>query len=101
MKRLVVLTVLMTVVVGIPISILAKKDGSRGGAAQFCKANNNLGYEDLGQCVSIFRAHYGPGNSGPVGVCKEFVYNAPKAFYENYNSLDDCISHLRNGYVVE
>lgn len=102
MKRFAILTILLVFLLGIPLSTLAKggKEES-GSAAQFCTANNNLGYNSSGQCISVFRTMYGPGNSGPVAVCKELLNNAPETFYGNYNSVDDCVSHLRNGYIAE
>ncbi len=102
MKRFAILTILLVVFVGIPLSTLGKSGNDESGsAAQFCKANDNLGYSSLGQCINIFKTSYSPGNSGPVGVCKEFLNKDPEQFYDSYNNLDECVNFLRTGYVHE
>ncbi len=106
MKKLLILMILFAFVVGVPGSVLAKKkkdkeDIKLTSASQFCEANGNLGYSSLGDCIDIFLTTYGPGNSGPVGVCKEFLNKDPEQFYERYNNLDECVNFLRTGYVHE
>jgi len=106
MKKFVILTILIAFVIGVPASMLAKgKDKPTSiefmNAAQFCDANGNLGYGSFGQCMSIFRACYGPGNSGAICVCKQFQKGEPQQFYVQYNNLDECVNFIRTGYVYE
>jgi len=98
MKRLFALTMVLVFVVGIPFSVLAN-DGEYRNVSQFCTANDDLGYSSHGQCVSYLRACYGPGNSGPMCVCRDYLNSDPQGFYDMYNNLRACISHLRHGYV--
>ena len=105
MKKFVTLTILLAFVVVAPTSALAKKEATTKSlefmsAAQFCDANGNLG-GSFGDCMSIFRACYGPGNSGAVCVCKQFQKGEPQKFYVQYNNLDECVNFMRQGFVFE
>jgi len=106
MRKFVALAIVLAFVIVVPASTLAKgkktpKSIEFTSAAQFCDANGNLGYGSFGECMSIFRACYGPGNSGAVCVCKQFQTGEPQQFYVQYNNLDECVNFMRHGYVFE
>lgn len=95
MKKLIVLTVLLAFVVGSPVTVLANGSEIKN-ASQYCKANNDLGFSNHGKCVSLLMAQ-----DGPVKICKEMLNTNPGEFYETYNNLGGCISHIRLGYDPE
>jgi hypothetical protein len=98
MKKFLALAVMLAFVVAIPVSVLAKDDGDDN-AAQYCKANGNLGFNSQGRCVKFLAACDAPGNTGAICVCKGYLDNNPGAFYDRYNNVQDCVSFLQNGYV--
>ena len=100
MKRLIALMIMLTFVVGVPSAVFANGEDIKN-ASQWCTANDDLNLKNHGSCVSLVRACEGPGNTGPVCSCKEFLYRIPSAFYTEYNNLGECISHFQQGYVAE
>jgi len=100
MKRLSVLMVMLAFITMIPSAILAN-DVEYNNASQWCTANDDLTLQSHGKCVSLVRSCEGPGNTGPVCSCKEFQSLNPEDFYTEYNSLGECISHLRVGYIPD
>ena len=98
MKTLLVLTIMLVFLVGTTISVLAI-DGDYKNASQFCKANDDLDYSSHGQCVRFVMACYERGNTGPLCACRGFLAYDPTGFYDQYNNLGECVSHLRHGFV--
>jgi hypothetical protein len=66
MKKLIVLTVLLAFVVGVPVFALANGNGFKN-ASLFCKANDDLGTSH-GKCLKSLMA-----SDGPVKVCKDLL----------------------------
>ena len=95
MKKLIALTALLAFIVGTSVCVLANDDESTN-ASNFCKANEDLGYINHGQCVSVLMAP-----DGPVKTCKQLLNDDPEEFYDEYNNLGECISHTQDGYVSE
>ena len=98
MKTLLALMIMLTLAVCIPVPVLAN-DGDYKNASEWCMANDNLGYSSHGQCVRYVMACYGRGNTGPLCACRDYLNNNPVGFYEEYNNLGECVSHLRHGFV--
>lgn len=98
MKTSVAFIIMLVLVVGISGPVLAI-DGEYKNASQWCKANGDLGYSNHGQCVRFVRVCYEHGNNGPVCTCKAFLNSDPEAFYDEYNNLGECVSHIRFGFV--
>lgn len=105
MKKLIALLIVLTFVIWIPSSVLAKKDVDnqvdQQNASQYCKANNNMGYSSLGRCVRLYVACNEHGNTEAVCICKTYQEEDPPGFYTEYNNLGECISFQRDGYVHE
>lgn len=107
MKKLIALLIVLTFVIWIPGSVVAKKvvknQVEEQNAAQFCEANGNMGFNSLGRCVRVYMACNGPGNTGAVCLCRQLQNNNPQVFYNEsgFNNLDECINFQRNGYVFE
>ena len=99
MKKFIALLIVLTFVIGIPGAVVAKVDQEN--ANQFCKANNNMGYNNLGRCVRVYTACYRPGNMEAVCVCETYQSEDSTGFYTEYNNLAECISFQRDGYVHE
>ena len=99
MKRLTALIIMLIFVAVIPVAVFA--NDVQQNASQWCTANDDLGYKNHGTCVSIVKACEEPGNTGPVCSCKEYLNFDPTGFYNEYNSLDECVDHLRLGYIPE
>ena len=100
MKKSIALTIILAFIVGLPVAVLANYDGYQN-ASQWCTAKDDLGLRNHGACVSFLRACEGPGNTGPLCACRELLDSNPSGFYDGYNNLGECVSHLRDGYVVE
>ena len=85
MKRLIALLIVLAFVIWIPGSVVAKKDdnnqANQQNAAQYCKANDNLGYDSLGRCVRLVMACNGPGNTEAICTCRIFQDENPEGFY--------------------
>ena len=105
MKKFIALLIVLAFVIWIPGSVVAKKDvdhqADQQTAAQYCKANNNMGYNSLGRCVRVYMACNGPGNTEAVCICRTFQDESPTDFYTEYNNLGECINYQRHGYVFE
>jgi hypothetical protein len=99
MKRLIALVVVLVVVLGASFIAVANNDDYKN-ASQFCEANEDLGVSH-GKCVSTVNACFRDGNTGPVCICKFFLYALPDDFYTEFNNLGECISYIRHGYVFE
>ena len=80
MKKIIALLIVLTFVIGIPGAVVAKVDQEN--ASQFCKANDNMGYNNLGRCVRVYTACYGPGNTEAVCVCKTYQSEDSTGFYK-------------------
>ena len=93
MKKLIVLTILLAFVVGVPGTALA---GGNENVSQFCKANNDLGFSNHGKCVSSLM-----GPDGAAMICKQILNADPDEFYGDYNNLEGCINHIQLGYITE
>jgi hypothetical protein len=100
MKRLIILTTLFVFAFGMPCSISANFVEYQN-MSKFCEANNDLGYQSHGKCVSIMMACENFGDDGPLCSCKEFLNKDPAGFYEMYNNIGECINYLELGYVAE
>ncbi len=98
MKTSLAFIIMLVLVVGISVPVLAI-DGEYKNASQWCKANDDLGYRNHGQCVRSFTACYGRGNTGPLCACKDYLDSNPGGFHEEYNNLGECVSHLWHGFV--
>ena len=101
MKKSIGLLIALAFVIWIPGSVVAKKDVDQQNASQYCKANDNMGYNNLGRCVRVYMACNGPGNTEAVCICKTYQHEDPEGFYTEYNNLGECISFHRDGYVHE
>lgn len=100
MKRLIVFTMMMAFIFGVS-GVLFAGDGDIENASQWCTANDDLGYSNHGTCVKFIMSSKGPGDIGSVIACKELLDYSPQIFYDKYNNLTECVSHLQDGYVVE
>jgi hypothetical protein len=100
MKKVIVFTMLLSLVLVIPSAAFAN-DISAKDASAYCAANDNLGFKNQGQCVRHLRVCYGPGNTGPLCVCNGYLRDEPEGFYDMYNNIGHCISHLRRGVEPE
>lgn len=100
MKGLIALILLLAFVFGGSATILAKDD-DHPEALQWCEANENLGYKNIGRCVRAFMSCYAPGNTGAECACEDFLNGNPQEFYVEYNNMATCINHLRYGYAFE
>jgi hypothetical protein len=94
MKKMIVFIMLLSLVLVIPSAAFANNISPKEAAA-YCAANDNLGFQNQGQCVRYLRVCYGPGNTGPLCVCNGFLLERPQDFYDMYNNIGHCISHLR------
>ena len=105
MKKLIALLIVLTFVIWIPGSVVAKKDvenqAEQLNASQYCKANDNMGFNSLGRCVRLYMACNGPGNTEALCICRTFQNEEPTEFYTEYNNLGECINYQRHGYVFE
>ena len=105
MKKLIALLIVLAFVIWIPGSVVARKDVKnqveQQNAAQYCEANDNMGYDSLARCVRVYMACNGPGNTGAVCICRQYQDNDPKGFYDAFNNFDECINFQRHGYVFE
>lgn len=105
MKKLIALLIVLAFVIWIPGSVVAKKDVDnqvdQQNASQYCKANDNMGYNSLGRCVRVYMACNGPGNTEAVCICRTYQDEDPTGFYTEYNNLGECIGFQRDGYVHE
>jgi len=105
MKKLIGLLIVLAFVIWIPGSAVAEKDVDNQvdpqNAAQYCEANDNMGYNSLGRCVRVYMACHGPGNTEAVCICRTYQDENPTEFYDAYNNLGECISFQRDGYVHE
>jgi hypothetical protein len=98
MKISIILTLLLAFIIGLPPAILANYDGYQN-ASQWCTANDDLLLKNHGACVSYLRACKGPDDTGPMCACKELLDSNPDGFYAEYNNLNECVNHLKDGYV--
>jgi hypothetical protein len=100
MKKLILLTLLMAFIVGLPITTFAKNDAFIN-PSQWCTANDDLGLSSHGACVKYLMACKGPGDTGPLCGCRELLDFSPQGFYGEYNNLAECVNHLKYGYVFD
>jgi hypothetical protein len=98
MKTSVAFIIILLLIVGISLPVLAI-DGEYQNASQWCTANDDLDYGNHGQCVKSVMGYYTSGGTGALYACKDLHANNPKGFYDEYNNLNECISHLRHGFV--
>ncbi len=98
MKRTLAFTIILVLAVGIPVTVLAG-DPEYKNASSWCTANDDLGYSSHGQCVKFVIACCESGTTGALYACGGLLANNPKGFYDEYNNLDECISHLKDGFV--
>ena len=98
MKTLLVLMTILAIGVCIVGPVFAV-NGGFSDAWEWCKAHDNLGYKNTGMCVRYVVVCYGPGNTGPVCACEDYQNVDPVGFYDMYNNLGDCVSHLRHEVV--
>jgi hypothetical protein len=100
MKRLIALMIVLAFVAVVPSAVFANGVVYKN-ASQWCTANDDLQLKNHGTCVSLVKACEEQGNTGPVCSCKEFLNADPTGFYVEYNNLDECIDHLRLGYIPD
>jgi hypothetical protein len=100
MKKLIVLTIMVAFIAGLPSVVLAK-GGNIENVSQWCAAKKDLGFGNHGTCVSFVNACNGPGDIGSEIVCKELLEYSPEVFYTEYGNLTECVNHLSKGYVFE
>jgi hypothetical protein len=98
MKRLLAFTIMLVLAIVIPATVLAG-DAEYKNASPWCTANDDLGSSSHGQCVKFVIACYASGSTGALYACGDLLANNPKGFYDEYNNLDECVSHLRHGFV--
>ena len=98
MKIFITLMLLLACIFGGSGALLAKDDDYPE-ALQWCEANDNLGYKNVGRCTRAFMACNARGNTGAECVCKDFLNSEPVSFYVEYDNLATCINHLKYGYV--
>ena len=100
MKKMIVFMLLLAFVAGFQVTVLAN-NGEIQNPSEWCTAKEDLGLRNHGACVSYLRACEGPGNTQPLCACKELLNVDPESFFDGYNNLGECVSHLRNGFVSE
>ena len=105
MKKLIALLIALAFVIGIPGSVIAEKDVDKQvdqqNASQYCTANDNMGYNNLGRCVRVYMACNGPGIMEAACICRIYQDEDPTGFFTEYNNQEECISYHRDGYVHE
>jgi len=58
----------------------------------FCKANNELGLSNHGECVTLLK---GKSNNLPPTLCKYLKENYAAIFDANFKNQGDCVSYFR------
>ena len=105
MKKLIGLLIVLAFVIWIPGSVVAKMDVdnqvAQQNASQYCKANDNMGYNSLGRCVRVYMVCSGPGNMEAACICRAYQDEDPTGFFTEYNNQEECVSFHRDGYVHE
>jgi len=100
MKRLITLMIMLAFIAVVPSTVFANGAVYKN-VSQWCTANDDLNMNNHGSCVKFMKACEEQGNNGPVCSCKELQDSNPTGFYEEYNNLGECISHLRLGYIPD
>ena len=101
MKKLVVLTMVMALFVGIPVCVFAEEE-PRG--VSVCKRYAELYSEDfdywfknLGECVSYNQACLTPKDDPALCLCRLMRMGNPKGYEDRFGTqgLGPCVSSLR------
>ena len=100
MKKLIVLTMVMALFIGIPVCVFAQ--GESRDALAFCKTYAKspdfaAHFKNLGECVSYVRACSNPKDDAELCICRMKRMINPPGYEEFYGTqaLGPCIKHLR------
>jgi len=101
MKKLVVLTMVMALFIGIPVCVFAQVD--RTDASAYCKSlaatweDFAAHFKNLGECVSYVQACSNPKDDAELCICRMKRMINPPGYEEFYGTqaLGPCIKHLR------
>ena len=101
MKKLIVLTMVVALFIGIPVCVFAQEEP---GSASWCKsyAAADPGdfadhFKNLGECVSYVQACSNPRDDAELCVCRWKRMLSPQGYEGLYGTqaLAPCIKHLR------